>query len=280
MATNLADKIRDELTGAVKSDQLELPTLPEVALRVRDAADDPNVSAQSLGRVIGEDPSISGRMIKVANSPLYRGAQTIEDLNMAISRMGVDFAANLASGIAMQQLFQATSELVDRKLRQVWAHASAVAGVSAVLARNFSRLRPDEASLAGLTHVIGVLPILSWAEDHPDLLSNSMTLDQVIDSIHPSLGTMILQSWDFPEEVALVPSQYTNFGRTAPGADYADVVMVANLYSLRGTRHPFAQIDWSGIQAFRNLGLDPSPESADLAELQEDLAAATSAFAA
>lgn len=277
---NLAEKIHDELTCAVENDQLELPTLPEVALRIRDAAEDPNVSAQSLGKVIAEDPGLSGRMIKVANSPMYRAAQTIEDLNMAIGRMGVDFAANLATGIAMQQMFQATSDLVDRKLRQVWTHASHVAGISAVLAKNFTRLRPDQASLAGLTHIIGILPILHWAEDNPNLLGDSMTLDKVIDSIHPSLGTMILQSWEFPDEVAMVPTQYTDFERKAPKADYADVVMVANLQTLAGTQHPFTSLDWSAIQAFANLGLDPEAVSGADSGLEEDFAAARDAFAA
>ena len=277
---NLAEKIHDELTSAVSNDELELPTLPEVALRIRDEAENPNVSALSLAKVIAEDPGLSGRMIKVANSPMYRGAQTIEDLNMAISRVGVEFASNLATGMAMEQMFQATSDVIDRKLRQIWNHASAVAGISAVLARRFAGLRPDQASLAGLTHVIGVLPILSWAEDNSGMLGDSMTLDRVIDSIHPALGTMILKSWEFPEEIAIVPSQYTNFERTAPAADYADVVMVANLQTLIGSQHPYTQLDWSQIQAFHTLGIDPSPESEALADLAEELAAAQDAFKA
>jgi HD-like signal output (HDOD) protein len=197
---------------------------------------------------------------------------------MAVSRMGVEFAANLATGIAMQQMFQATSDVVDRKLRQVWSHAGEVAGISAVLARNFTKLRPDQASLAGLTHVIGVLPILSWMEDHPNLLADSMTLDRVIDSIHPTLGTTILRSWGFPEEVAVVPTRYTDFARRPDVADYVDVVMVANLQTLVGTQHPYTRLDWTTIHAFQNLGLDPTMESDEITGYEEDVAAAKDAF--
>lgn len=277
--SDLAEKIQDELTVAVGNDQLELPTLPEVALRIRDTAQDPEVSAASLSRVIAEDPGLSGRMIKIANSPLYRTANAIDDLNMAVSRIGVTIAANLATGMAMQQMFQATSEVIDRKLRQVWNHATEVAGISAVLAKNFTRLRPDQASLAGLTHSIGVLPILAWAEEHPELMRDSLTLDRVIDSIHGSLGTMILQSWGFPAEITRVPIQYTDFERVAPKADYGDVVTVANLQTLLGSTHPFTDVDWSQINAFQNLGLDPVSETQELAAYEEDIAAATSAFA-
>ncbi len=276
--SNLAEKIKNEVTTAVDNDELELPTLPEVALRIRDAAEDADVSAQGLARVITEDAGLAGRMIKVANSPLYRGANSIDDLNTAVSRLGVALAANLAIGMAMEQMFQATSDLVDRKLRQVWSHATEVAGISGLLAKKFTRLRPDQAALAGLTHSIGVLPILAWAEEHANLLGDSMTLDRVIEGIHGALGTMILQSWEFPDEIALVPSHYVAFDRTAPAADYADVVMVANLQTLVGTNHPYTEMDWSEIRAFANLGLDPNPECEQLAELSEDMAAAREAF--
>ena len=277
--TTLAQQVQDELASAVSKDQLDLPTLPEVALRIRDAAEDDDISVQSLAAVISEDPGLTGRMIKVANSPMYRAANTIEDINTAVSRLGVDFTASLATGMAMAQMFQATSDVIDRKLRTVWSRASEVAGISGVLAKNFTRLRSDQAALAGLTHIIGVLPILSWAEDHPDLVNDSLTLDKVIDSIHGSLGTMILQSWDFPEEIVMVPSQYTEFSRKVAEPDYVDVVMVANLQTLAGTDHPFTHLDWQEIQAFRNLGLDPDMEASQLEDLEEDLAAAKDAFA-
>lgn len=277
--SKLAQQVQDELASAVSKDQLDLPTLPEVALRIRDAAEDENISVQSLAAVISEDPGLSGRMIKVANSPMYRAANTIEDINTAVGRLGIDFTASLATGMAMAQMFQATSDVIDRKLRKVWSRAAEVAGISGVLAKNFTRLRSDQAALAGLTHIIGVLPILSWAEDHPELVRDSLTLDKVIDSIHGSLGTMILQSWDFPEEMAMVPSQYTEFSRKVAEPDLVDVVMVANLQTLAGTDHPFTQLDWQEIQAFHNLGLDPDMEASQLEDLEEDLTAAKDAFA-
>jgi len=101
----------------------------------------------------------------------------------------------------------------------------------------------------------------------------------VIDSILGSLGTMILQSWDFPEEIVMVPSQYTEFSRKVAEPDYVCVVMVANLQTLAGTDHPFTHLDWQEIQAFRNLGLDPDMEASQLEDLEEDLAAAKDAFA-
>lgn len=270
---DLAETIQQEVTAALGTDELELPTLPEVALRIRDAAEDENVSAQSLGEVLSADPALAARMIKIANSPMFRATNTIEDLNMALSRLGVVYAANLATGLAMSHMFQATNEVIDKKLRETWSQATGIAAICGVLAKSFTRLRPDQAALAGLTYNIGVLPILTWAEENDTLLQDSLTMDKVISSIHGSLGTMILQSWDFPPEIAMVPAHYMDFDREADDVDYIDIVMVSHLQNLP-ENHPDAARDWDTIKAFKNIGLDTSVESSELEDLEEDVRAA------
>lgn len=270
----VAAAVRDEVATAISKDQLQLPTLPEVALNIREAAEREDISAHQLAQVIAGDPGLSARIVKVANSPLFRGARETETIQAAVSRLGVDYSCNLATGFAMQQMFQATSEGVDRKLRAVWAHATEVAAISTVLARNFSKLKPDQALLAGLTHSIGTLPVLTWAEEHDRLLRDSITLDQVIDQIHGEVGSMILRSWDFPNEIAVVPLHYTDYDRKSPKTDYVDIVTVAHLQTFAGTNHPCAQLDWSKVHAFANLGLDPTIEASEMEDLSDDMEAA------
>ena len=272
--SSLTETIRADVRDAIANDQLELPTLPEVALRIRDTAQSQSVSASSLCKVIGQDPGLSARLIQIANSPMFRGVNTMHDLQMAVSRLGVEYTANLAIGLAMKQMFQATSEIVDRKLRAAWAHACDVAAISGVIAKSFTDLRPDQATLAGLTHSIGMLPILTFAETNEHLIRDSLTLDAVIESAHGSLGSTILHAWDFPGEVVMVPAAYTTFDRAIEKPDLADVVMVANLQTVFNTPHPFAQWDWSRIGAFTRLGLDPNPESPELDAFREDVASA------
>ena len=81
------EKVREEITKAIDSDQLLLPTLPEVALRVREVAEDPNANIDKLVEVIGHDAALTVRIIKVANSPLLRASRQIDDLKMALMRI-------------------------------------------------------------------------------------------------------------------------------------------------------------------------------------------------
>lgn len=272
--SEIITSIKNEIITAIDNDQLVLPTLPEVALQVREAAADENIDVNKLAKVITNDAALTARIIKVANSPLLRASREIEDLNMAVSRLGIDYTANLATGLAMQQMFQATSDVVDQRMREVWSRSTEVAGISHVLARHYAKLKPDQATLAGLVHKIGVLPILTYAEDNRKLLKDTRTLDELIDMAHAEIGTKILTTWDFPESLRLVPEEYTHWDRELEKPDYADVVMVANLQSYIGTTHPLTEMDWSAISAFDRMGLSHEVNTHEVEDLSADMEAA------
>ncbi|MBO3276483.1 HDOD domain-containing protein [Pseudomonas schmalbachii] len=271
--SKLAEKVQEELLRAIDNDELVLPTLPEVALRVREAAEDPDISIQALSRVIGNDAALAARLIKVVNSPLLRANKEITDLQTAVSRLGINYTSNLATGLAMEQMFQATSDVVDRKMREVWNKSTEIAGICHALCRHYTRLMPDQATLAGLVHQIGVLPILTFAEENSELLADSISLNHVIERIHPLIGERILRTWDFPTPLAVVPGQHLDFSRDSSRVDYVDIVQVATLQSHLGSPHPLAAMDWSNIPSFAKLGLDPK---ADL-KADEDLSASMEA---
>ncbi len=271
--SKLAEKVQAELIQAIDNDELVLPTLPEVALKVREAVDDPNISIPALSKVIGNDAALTARIIKVVNSPLLRTSKEITDLQAAISRLGMNYTCNLATGLAMEQMFQATSDVVDRKMREVWNKSTEIAGICHVLCKHYTRLAPDQATLAGLVHMIGILPILTYAEEHSELLADSISLNHVIEKIHPIIGDRILRAWDFPEQIACIPSQYLDFQRNSAKVDYVDIVQVATLQSYLGSEHPYTQLDWSQIPAFAKLGLDPNVDM----QADEDLSAAMEA---
>lgn len=271
--------VRQQLIDAIRSNRIVLPTLPEVALRVRDAAEDPRTDSAGMARVIANDAALSARIIRVTNSPLLRAASPIMDLRMAISRLGMQYTCNLAIGLAMEQMFQATSDAVDQRMRNIWTRSTEVAGISAVLAKTYTRLKPDQATLAGLVHKIGALPVLRFSEEqHRRLLKTPELLDRLIDELHGEIGQLILETWDFPPELSCVPAQYLQFDRQPPQVDYADVVMVANLQSHIGSEHALTRFDWHAVSAFARLGLDPGFNAMEFEDLSEALTASIAAL--
>ena len=73
------------IQAAIENNKLVLPTLPEVALNVRQAVNSGNASDAELARIIAGDPALSARLLQVANSPLYRARQKIENLGIPLT---------------------------------------------------------------------------------------------------------------------------------------------------------------------------------------------------
>ncbi len=271
--SDLEKRISEDLIEAIEKDKVVLPTLPEVALQIREVAEDPDAAIADLAKIISNDTAITARIVRVCNSPLLRGAREITNINMAVSRLGMAYTANLATGLAMEQMFQATSEMIDKRMRTMWQSSTEIAGIAHVLAQHYTKLKPDQATLAGLIHQIGALPILTYIEEH-DININNIILDNLIDNLHPVIGETILKRWDFSDELLIVPKEHVHFDRQVPAADLADVVMVARLQSLLGSDHPHAKMDWTNVTAFERLGLDPEVDMNEAEDLSAEMEAA------
>ncbi|MEM7079881.1 MAG: HDOD domain-containing protein [Pseudomonadota bacterium] len=269
--------IAEEIRKAVSADEIDLPTLPEVALRIRNEAESETATASSLALVISDDPAITAQVVRIANSPMFRATRAIDDLQSAVSRLGVQYCANIVTGLAMQQMFQATSELVDNKLREVWRTATETAAWSSILTKRYTRLRPDQSTLAGLTHSIGVLPILSWVEEH-DVIRDSMTLDRLIEQAHPGIGSMILRSWEFSHDLVAVPEQHQRLDRESQAVDYADVVGAARMLRNAESNSAFASFGWSQTPTFDRLGLTDNLDEDVQSEIKAEVDEVSGAF--
>ncbi len=274
--SKLADKVQQDLIRAIDQDELVLPTLPEVALQVREAAEDPDVSIQALSKVIGNDAALTARIIRVVNSPRCAARRKSPTCRWRSAGWASTFTCNLATGLAMEQMFQATTDVVDRKMREVWNKSTEIAGICHVLARHYTRLAPDQATLAGLVHQIGVLPILTYAEDHNELLSDSISLSHA-DRAHPSADRRAHpQGLGFPRADRRGP---------APAPGLHPQLAARGLYRPGPGRHP-AELPWQRASLYppglepdpgvRQLGLEPTVDMKEDEDLSSALEAATS----
>lgn len=262
-----------DLFKAIDEHRLTLPTLPEVALRVRDAVESEKSSAGQVADIVATDAALSARLLQVVNSPLYRGRNPIDNLQLGVARLGTKLVRSLVVSLIMQQIFQATSDLLDKHFRQLWEESVQVAAISRVLAQNLKHLDKDQALLAGLIHNIGALPILTMAEKHSDLIDDSAELERVIEALSPRIGERILQEWDFSESLIKVPKHFLDLSYTHEGpADYVDVVIVGRLQTLMDSDHPVNLQDWGTIPAFTKVGLEPEIQVIDIEGVAEDVA--------
>ena len=240
-----------EIQDALEADRLDLPTLPDMALSIQNLIDDPNVSADKIVNLLSSDPAISMHIIRTANSAALSNGNPVSNLRGAISRMGYRMLRSMVMNITMTKLFQGRSPFVNRQLKELWEHSREVAAISYVLAQQQKHLKPEQALLAGLVHDIGALPLYLYADRYRSHLDQT-TLENLIRRFSATIGTRLLQSWNFPAELVDVVAGHENLQRISGSnlADYVDVVTMANL-QMPGTAKFVA---WRNVAAAERLG--------------------------
>lgn len=266
------EQLITDILADLKANRLKLPTLPQVALKINDVIDSPDATAKTIAKIISTDAALSARMMQVANSPLVRTASPAENVQAAITRMGMGVVRNIATSFLVNQLFHSKHETLKKRIAILWNHSARVAAISHVLANRFTQLKPDDAMLAGLIHDIGKLPLIANAENDPDLANDPATLDKLDEKLHTVLGKVIVQTWHFAPELVTAVAEHENLTRDSEKLDIADVVTVANLLSYAGKSHPLTMADWTKVPAFKKIGISPEDSIATLEEAREEIA--------
>jgi len=275
-----ADVIEDRLFSRLYQDylddQLAVPSMPDIALRVRRAIDDPNRSVDDIAKIVQADPGLTARLVQVANSPLYRGTTPVLGCRQAITRLGLQQTRNLVFSFALKQLFRADSPPLRQRMIQMWQHTASVAAIAAILAKLTPGFEADRGLLAGLTHDIGVLPILSYAERYPQLISNPAVFDEILSRLRGQIGALVLRKWEFDEDLVTVALEAENWERDAgPEVDYADLIIIAQLHSYIGTPRMATLPAIDQVPAFDKLAigkLSPRMSVQILEESRDDIA--------
>ncbi len=221
---------------ALKKGKLPLPTIPDIALKIRRAINDPKANSNRIAKVVQMDPVITARLIQISNSPLYRGRRRIESCPEALTRLGMKVAQHLITSFALKVVFKAKTRHIQKQMNDLWQHSSYVAAICAVLAHKTPGFDPDRAMLAGLVHDIGTVPILIFADAYRDLLESQDELQKTIDKLRGPVGAAIMRKWHFPEDFAQIILHSEDWWRDPePTPDYIDLVLVSQLHSFVGT---------------------------------------------
>ncbi|MEJ2455959.1 MAG: HDOD domain-containing protein [Candidatus Thiodiazotropha sp.] len=245
-----------EFHEAIQEGELELPTLPDIAIRIAKVINDANTDSRDIARVVQADPTVAARIISVVNSAAYRGKSPIDNLPDAVSRLGRNVTHHLVISFVLCKLFHSRSQILKQRMVQMRQHVSYVAAICHELARVTPGLEPAQALLCGLLHDIGALAIISAARSKPELSENPQLLDQVIDSLKAEVGAMVLRKWEFPSyfvQVALHAEDWMEDISHSP--DYVDLVVVAQLHSYIGTPRMSSLPRLDLVPAFHKLVL-------------------------
>ena len=240
----------------LENDKLELPSLPEVALRIGRALDDNVSDAATIAKMIQTDPQITAKLIKAANCAIYGRRGEVETCTAAVIRLGNDITHKLVVTFAMRELFKSESSLLQQRMQELWKHSTHVAALSFVLAKHDRRFNPELAMLIGLLHDIGVVAVLNYAKNFPVEAKQPEIIDQACRRLRAQTGSLILQKWGFSTDFILTALESEMWHRDKGiTPDYCDLVIIAQLHSYVGTNRAFAAPAIHEVPAHSRLAL-------------------------
>ncbi len=209
--------------------RLELPTLPDIALKIRTAVADPRKGANEVAQLITIDPALASYCIRIANSAAYGSREPVADVREAVMRMGLDATRDFVLAYSVRNLFKSNDPRALALMKGAWSHCASIGSACHVIARRVSRLNPEQALLAGLLHDIGVMVLISQLAVWPHVFDNTPTLAAVLKDLKHQVTAMVLRAWKLPEEVVGAVFSAEEWTRGAPEQfKLADVLLLAH----------------------------------------------------
>jgi HD-like signal output (HDOD) protein len=270
------------LAKELSGDKIDLPSFPDIAMRVRQVLADDNVTPEKVVRVIGSEPALAARVLQIANSAaLNFSGKAVSELRTAVARMGFNMVRSAAIAFAMAQLKKVDAlKGLEKPLDELWERSSLVATMSYVVARRLaSKVNPDTAMLAGLLHGVGHLYILTRAGQHPKLFANQAAFHSIVRDWHANIAKAILENWGMSEEIVQAVSDYEDLQRTHTGpTDLADVLTVGHLLATYRAHPESIELNMQGVAACTRMQLDQpayvkllTESAAEIAAIQQAL---------
>lgn len=225
-----------QIADDLSSGDISFPTFLDAAMKIRMALDNPILAVDALARVIGTEPLVSAKVIRLANSAaLNFSGNDVCDVRSAVIRVGFSAIRALAISVAIEQL------MLDRemapyasKARRLWEHSLDVAALSFVIARKLTRINPHEAMFAGLVHDVGYFYLLSRVARHPGVAHDEDDLSRMLSEWHAAVGHAVLGALDAPDAILdAISGCETAYEGDSP-ATLANILHLAN----RLTTHP------------------------------------------
>lgn len=177
-----------------------MPVLPQIVREIREvlAAGDPSID--DLVSVVEKDTVVSGKLVGIANSPLYRGMTAVTDLKTAIVRLGIEATHSAVSTISSKLLFDSDNASLKIILEKHWTHSFATACCGKVLAEKIGLENSDTVFLMGITYDLGNVLLMKAISDlSPDTAFDDPDLLKAIHEIHTTFGAALLKKWMFPD---------------------------------------------------------------------------------
>jgi len=205
--------IIDLLRTQLKKEE-SLPVLSKNSLGLQNEVIKKDPDLKKIEKMIKTDPSVTGHVLKMANSPFYRGLDQIATIKEAILRLGSVELGNLILQAVHKKNFQSRDPFIRLHQQKLLNHSILCAMGSFWTAKHLDLDDLVQQSfIAGLLHDMGKLYLLTAFEKMKtnNVMENqppSTLVEQIIARLHPKLGHELISHWNLPESLCRIAGDH------------------------------------------------------------------------
>ncbi len=226
----------DELIGRGQ----ELPSLPEIYLRVSQLLEDEKVSVYEIGDTVQNDPAITTRVLKMVNSAYYGLPNQVSSVAQAISLLGRERLKHILIGSVLRGVFSAQDNPAF-SMQEFWQHSIKTAIIARQLARELAVIQEPEAMFtAGLLHDIGRLLLINRVPEQLLAAEEYMIRKRVdilsaeiaeIGLTHTAVGEAMMHHWGLPQLLIDCARYHHEIVHDGPNRRATHLIYLANQLS-------------------------------------------------
>ncbi len=181
--------------------KIELPVFPHIVKEIQECLEGDSPSIEDLAKIVEKDIVIASKLISIANSPLYKGLDTVNNLNAALLRLGMKATQGVISAVAARNLFESKNASLKRVLEELWMHSFATACLGKSLGDVLKIKNTENIFLMGIIHDIGKMLLLKAVVDlFPEESVEDPEFQIAIHEIHTTFGAALLKKMRFSQE--------------------------------------------------------------------------------
>jgi HD-GYP domain-containing protein (c-di-GMP phosphodiesterase class II) len=248
-----------EILNKFKSGKINPPVMPQVVREMQSVIKEPKSSPEDLAQVLEKDPTISLRLIYIANSPIYRGITEIRNVKSAIPRLGLKETLNVVLAIAHKNLYETDNVHFKILMDKLWVHSLACAYGSKLIAQALKFDDKEKYFLMGLSHDVGkILLLKAFTDASKGPFLNMDVIETNLQEAHIGLGSMLLKRWKFDAEFINVIAHHEDLEFSPDTVDEILVVHLANMLTRRIGFSLFEDdVDFAELQSATILNIEP-----------------------
>lgn len=270
------DEVISKIERAIKKEEIKLPAMPDIAMKIRDAFKDEQYDVMKIARIVQAESGLAVYVLKVANSPLHRGPMPIKTAKHAVCRLGQHSVQSIVLTYTLRSMFETSSPKLKALLQKQWEQSTELAAISAILADRCDDFDPDQALLGGLLQDIGCLPLLDWLKGNHDASEDIDAQYNKLTSRYASrIGELMLRNWNFDDALIDVVKSRADWSRSSSAnVDIADIVTIARHHQHMAKGELKACPNLTDIPAYHKLPfkeLSPDQSLIILDEAKEDI---------